>query len=142
MAEQDQKIQCDRCGGTEIYATVLSARNGVIIGRKARTGDEWILVHCFICLTCGSVMPYLDVPGLERLRTWAYDSVPAAEAPASLSTQSNPAPVDTGAPSATAGDGSPLAQDAGRGFGTIVILCIIIGALLGIMGAVYGLMHE
>jgi hypothetical protein len=138
----EQKIQCHDCGGTELYNTVLSARNGVIIGRKARTGDEWILVRCFVCLSCGFVMPYLDSTGVERLRVWASE----AELPPdylAAQVESNPPPVDTASRPATAEGGNPAAQeDRGRGFGTIVIMCFILGALLGILGAIYGFTHD
>jgi hypothetical protein len=142
VAEQTQAIQCHHCGGTELYNTVLSARNGVIIGRKMPTGDEWMLVHCLICLTCGTIMPYINAPDVERLRTWAYAGAAPTDYP---SAGQQPDSISAGSPADTlAGDSSnPAVQhDVGRGFGTIVILCIIVGVMLGLAGVFYGLMNQ
>lgn len=144
MAELTQNIQCHHCGGTELYNTVLSARNGVIIGRKAPTGDEWMLVHCLICLACGTIMPYINAPDVERLRTWAYVGGPPSDYP-SAGPQPDSAPAAPAAPAADyslSSDSNPAVHDTGRGFGTIVILCIVVGVLLGLMGVFYGLMHD
>ncbi|MEZ0225495.1 MAG: hypothetical protein ACAH83_13150 [Alphaproteobacteria bacterium] len=132
MAEEKQTSHCRDCGGTELYDTVLSARNGVIVGRKTRTGDEWILVRCLICLKCGFIMPYLDNPGVERLRAWAYEAAPPTDYPG----------ADTPETAVSADGGSAVVQEKERGFGTIVVLCVVVGALLGILGAIYGLTHE
>lgn len=145
-----QKTHCRDCQGTELYDTVLSARNGVIIGRKTRTGDEWILVRCLVCLTCGCTMPYLSDDGLERLRHWAYqDGEPAApfsapEDPAAAGGRS-PAPTSASAPSAETPGADPNpapSQEKPAGFGTIVIFCLVVGTILGLLVVVYNLMHE
>lgn len=136
LAEENQKIHCRDCGGTELYNTVLSARNGVIIGRKTRTGDEWMLVRCLICLTCGSIMPFLPPKDLERLRSWAYEGAVPTDYPDAQT------PETAASGEALAGGGNPAEQDTGRGFGTIIILCLILGALLGVLGAIYGVTHE
>jgi hypothetical protein len=146
-------LQCRDCGGAELYDTVLSARNGVIIGRRMATGDEWIMVRCAICLNCGNVMPYLDQPGLQRLRGWAEDLSKAA-AKAAAAAQQAPAgdqPPGVAAPEIPA-QGQPMSVDpanpppvhdtVGAGFGTIVIACLILGAVLGVLVAVYGIMHQ
>lgn len=126
-----QKNHCRECQGSELYDTVLSARNGVVIGRKTRAGDEWIFVRCLVCLNCGFTTPYLDEPGLARLRTWAY----GGEAPTAFPTAAehqNPAPLtdSPAAPTAKPGD-----------FSTIVFYCMILGALLGIVVALYSWFH-
>ncbi len=139
-------LQCRDCGGSELYNTVLSARNGVIIGRKLATGDEWIMVRCLICLACGTVMPYLDDAGLDRLRVWAQALPPAGGEPAAVQ-QQQPAQSASVAPGQAPvqndpANPTPVHETGGAGFGTIVIFCLILGALLGIVVAVYGIMHQ
>lgn len=145
-----QKTHCRDCQGTELYDTVLSARNGVIIGRKRPGGDEWILVRCLICLACGYVMPYLGDDGLERLRHWAYEGMPqppeehpgimAAQQAAALGQE---APTVSPVVSDERVDSNPPPKTDGQvGFGTIVIFCLIVGTILGLLVVFYGMTHE
>ena len=137
-----QKTHCRDCQATELFDTVLSARNGVIIGRKVRTGDEWILVRCLICLTCGCVMPYLSDDGVERLRHWAYEG---AEAPAPFAAPENPSDPQQPAPppETPVADSNPAPKHEGQaGFGTIIIFCLIVGTILGLLVVFYGMTHD
>jgi hypothetical protein len=146
-----QKTHCRDCGATELYDTVLSARNGVIIGRKVRTGDEWILVRCLICLNCGFIMPYLSDDGLERLRTWAVESLEAQDPGIAMAQAAGQAAPDapttsmtaSAAPAPETSDSNPAPRHEGHaGFGTIVIACLILGTILGIAVVVYSMMHD
>lgn len=139
-----QKTHCRDCQGTELYDTVLSARNGVIIGRKTNTGDEWIMVRCLICLHCGYTMPYISDDGLERLRHWAY---PGIEAAAPYAAPDNPgdARQQRAVPASEipVADSNPAPKHEGQsGFGTIAVICLIVGTILGLLVVFYGMTHE
>jgi hypothetical protein len=108
-----KRDKCAACGGTDMYESRMAANSGVILSRAGNRATLWgaVMVQSVACLTCGTVVPFVDDKGISKLRDWkAVDSHQVAGA---------------------SGSDVPKSYDAGN-----LKLLVVVIALLAILAAV------
>lgn len=89
-----KRDKCRACGSSDLYHGRMAAQGGVVLGR-ARNKLSWsvVTIKCAVCVTCGTVEPYVEDTGLLKVREWkaaeSHEVSPTADSGSSI----NPAAI-------------------------------------------------
>jgi hypothetical protein len=60
--------QCVACQSHDLYHATMEVDNSGVILRIGLAGQ--VLISCSVCLSCGSITPYIEASELDKLRAW------------------------------------------------------------------------
>ena len=75
--------KCRACGSSDLYHGRMAAQGGVVLGRAKGLSWQAVTIKCAVCVTCGTVEPYIEDTGLVKVKEWqaieSHQVAPAAD---------------------------------------------------------------